>query len=57
VILPEKVLQVLIKAWTGAPGHCFSSEIPKGRSQAKIKNNLGCLRMRVPRRITAQAPK
>lgn len=57
MILPEKVLQVLIKAWTGAPGHCFSSEIPKGRSQAKIKNNLGCLRMRVPRRITAQAPK
>lgn len=57
VILPRNVRQVLIKAWTGAPSACFNSEIPKGKSAATIKNNLGCVRMRIPPGITAPASK
>jgi hypothetical protein len=50
VVLPEKARQVLVKAWTGSlgRGYCFDSEIPTGTPPENIKNNLGCVRMRVP---------
>jgi hypothetical protein len=53
VAIPERTYQVLVQAWTGDYGYCFNTEIPRKTAQARIANDLGCLRVRIPPALTA----
>ena len=55
VPVPNNTNELLIQAWTGQAGSCFDAEIPEKTSRAEIKNNLGCLRLRLPPYLTTGA--
>jgi len=46
-LVPTGTRQLLVRAWTGSPGPCYNDRIPRGKSEAKVPHNMGCVRVRL----------